>query len=160
MPYLSGERAPLWNQDVRGLLLGLDAGHGPPEIARAVITGTLLSARHVLDTVNAATGTEVGEIEFVGRGAGDPAWETVALETLGAPVRFHSDPDMSARGAAILAAIAVGVSPEQAVSSLGDDTRSAAPGAAEQASGRRLLARYQQASKTALDWLAWQDKLS
>jgi xylulokinase len=160
VPYLSGERAPLWNQHVRGLLLGLDAEHGPPEIARAVITGTLLSARHVLDTVNAATGSEVGEIEFVGRGAGDPAWEALALETLGAPVRFHSDPDMSARGAAILAAIAVGVSPEQAVSSLGDDTRLAAPSAAELATGRRLLARYRHASKTALDWLAWQDKLS
>jgi xylulokinase len=160
VPYLSGERAPLWNQHVRGLLLGLDAQHGPPEIARAVITGTLLSARHVLDTVNAATGSEVGEIEFVGRGAGDEAWEAMALETLGAPVRFHSDPDMSARGAAILAAIMVGVSPEQAVSRLGDDTRSATPSAAELARGRHLLARYRQASKTALDWLAWQDKLS
>jgi xylulokinase len=160
VPYLSGERAPLWNQHVRGLLLGLDAEHGPPEIARAVITGTLLSARHLLDTVNAATGSEAGEIEFVGRGAGDPAWEAAALETLGAPVRFHSDPDMSARGAAILAAIAAGVSQERAVSSLGDDTHCAVPSTAELARGRRLLARYRQASKTALDWLAWQDKLS
>jgi hypothetical protein len=67
---------------------------------------------------------------------------------------------MSARGAAILAAIMVGVSPEQAVSSLGDDTRCATPSAAELARGSRLLARYRQASKTALDWLAWQDKLS
>ena len=35
-----------------------------------------------------------------------------------------------------------------------------APSAADLARGRRLLARYRQASKTALDWLAWQDKLS
>jgi xylulokinase len=160
VPYLSGERAPLWNQRVRGLLLGLDAGHGPPEIARAVLTGTLLSARHVLDTVSAVTGSPVGEIEFVGRGADDPAWQAVALETLGAPVRFHADPDMSARGAAVLAAIAAGVSAEQAVLGLGDATRSAAPSAAELARGRRLLDRYRQASKTALDWLAWQEGLS
>ncbi len=44
VPYLSGERAPLWNTDVRGLLLGLGAEHGPAEIARAVMVGTLLSA--------------------------------------------------------------------------------------------------------------------
>lgn len=157
VPYLSGERAPLWNTRVRGLLLGLDAGHGPPEIARAVITGTLLSARHVLETVQAATGSETGEIEFVGRGAGDPGWEAAALETLGAPIRFHSEPDMSARGAAILAAIMTGVSPDQAVASLGDETRYAAPSAAALATGSRLLARYREASKTALDWLAWQD---
>jgi xylulokinase len=160
VPYLSGERAPLWNPDVRGVLLGLDAEHGPAEIARAVMAGTLLSARHVLDAVEQATGSRVGEIEFVGRGGGDPTWEALALETLGARIRFHSDSDMSARGAAILAAIMAGVSPRQAIASLGDAVRTAAPGPAELARGRLLLARYRQASKAALDWLAWQREAS
>ena len=153
VPYLSGERAPLWNADVRGLLLGLAAEHGPAEIARAVLTGTLLSARHVLDAVEAATGGRIEEIEFTGRGAGDPAWEAIALETLGAQVRFHSDPDLSARGAAMLAAIMTGASPAQASAGLGDATRTAAPSAAELALGRRLSGRYRQASDTALAWL-------
>jgi xylulokinase len=60
VPYLSGERAPLWNADVRGLLLGLAAEHGPAEIARAVLTGTMLGARHVLDAVEEATGEPIG----------------------------------------------------------------------------------------------------
>jgi xylulokinase len=153
VPYLSGERAPLWNQEVRGLLLGLAAEHGPAEIARAVMAGTLLSARHVLDTVEEATGCRIGEIEFVGRGAGDPTWEAVALQTLGTRVRFHEDPDMSARGAAILAAIMTGISPAQASASLGDRARTAEPGLADLARGRVLLARYRQASDTALGWL-------
>src|SRR5258705_2904710 len=114
VPYLSGERAPLWNADVRGLLLGLAAEHGPAEIARSVLTGTLLSARHVLDAVEAATGSRIAEVEFTGRGAGDPAWEAIALETLGARVRFHSDPDLSARVAAMLAAIMAGARPPRA----------------------------------------------
>ena len=153
MPYLSGERAPLWNADVRGLLLGLAAEHGPAEIARAVLTGTLLSARHVLDAVEAATGVRIAEVEFTGRGAGDPAWEAIALETLGAQVRFHSDPDLSARGAAMLAAIMTGASPAQASAGLGDATRTAAPSAAELALGRRLSGRYRRASDAALAWL-------
>ena len=133
VPYLSGERAPLWNADVRGLLLGLAAEHGPAEIARAVLTGTMLGARHVLDAVEEATGERIAEIEFTGRGAGDPAWEAIALETLGVRVRFHSDPDLSARGAAMLAAIMAGASPAQASAVLGDATRSAAPSEAERA---------------------------
>jgi xylulokinase len=153
VPYLSGERAPLWNADVRGLLLGLAAEHGPAEIARAVLTGTMLSARHVLDAVEAATGERIAEIEFAGRGAADPAWEAIALETLGARVRFHSDPDLSARGAAMLAAIMAGASPAQASAVLGDATRSAAPSEAERARGRRLSARYRRASDAALAWL-------
>lgn len=152
VPFLAGERAPLWNQDVRGLLLGLAEEHGPAEIARAVMTGTLLSARHVLDTVEEATGSAVGEIEFVGRGTGDATWEALALETLGARVRFHSDPDMSARGAAILAAIMTGIPLARALADLGDPVRAASPSPADLDRGRRLLARYLRASEVALGW--------
>jgi hypothetical protein len=153
VPYLSGERAPLWNAGVRGLLLGLAAEHGPAEIARAVLTGTLLSARHVLEVVEAATGGRIQEIEFAGRGAGDPAWEALALEALGARVRFHSDPDLSARGAAMLAAIMTGAGPGEAGARLGDMTRTAAPSEAERARGKRLSERYRRASDAALAWL-------
>jgi xylulokinase len=153
VPYLSGERAPLWNTEVRGLLLGLAAEHGPPEIARAVMAGTLLSARHVLDTVAEATGRGAGEIEYAGRGAGDPTWEAIALQTLGARLRFHSDPDMSARGAAILAAIMTGISLREATASLGDRARTAEPSLGDLARGRLLIDRYRQASDTALGWL-------
>jgi len=155
VPYLAGERAPLWNTEVRGLLLGLAAEHGPPEIARAVMAGTLLSARHVLDTVAETTGRQAGEIEYAGRGAGDPTWEALAMQTLGAPVRFHSDPDISARGAAILAAIMTGISLPEAIATLGDRARSAEPSPADLALGRTLIARYRQASDAALGW--WRD---
>ncbi len=153
VPYLSGERAPLWNTGVRGLLLGLDAEHGPAEVARAVLAGTLLSARHVLDVVEDATGEKVHEIEFVGRGANHPTWEALALETLGTQVRFHEDAEMSARGAAVLGAIMTGVSLQQASRQLGDRTWTAAPDTADLERGRVLIARYRQASDTALSWL-------
>jgi xylulokinase len=153
VPYLSGERAPLWNTGVRGLLLGLDADHGPAEVARAVLAGTLLSARHVLDVVESATGEPVREIEFVGRGAGDPTWEALALETLGTRVRFHEDAEMSARGAAMLGALMTGVSLEQAGRELGDRTRSAEPRPADLERGRLMIARYRQASDMALGWM-------
>jgi xylulokinase len=153
VPYLSGERAPLWNSGVRGLLLGLADEHGPAEVARAVMAGTLLSARHVLDVVEAATGSPVTEIEFAGRGAADANWQAVALETLGARVRFHSDPDLSARGAAMLAAMTTGVSLERASAELVDATRTALPSDSELARSRRLSARYRRASEAALAWL-------
>ena len=107
----------------------------------------------MLDVVEAATGGPVTEIEFAGRGAGDASWQAVALETLGARVRFHSDPDLSARGAAMLAAMTTGVSLERAGAALVDATRTAVPSAAELARGRRLSARYRRASEAALAWL-------
>lgn len=152
VPYLSGERAPLWNSDVRGLLLGLSAEHGPAEVARAVLTGTLLSARHVLDIVEEASGRPITEIEFAGRGSADSAWQSLALETLGARVRLHLDADLSARGAAIMAAIMASEPPSEAIRRLGDQTRMAEPADRDVQRSRYLSARYRLASRTALDW--------
>ena len=60
---------------------------------------------------------------------------------------------MSARGAAILAALMTGVSLEQAGRELGDRTRSAEPGPADLERGRLMIARYRQASDMALSWM-------
>ncbi len=81
----------------------------------------------MLDEVDAATGEPAREIEFTGRGAGDPTWEALAMQTLGAPVRFHADPDLSARGAAILAAVMTGMSPGAALARLADQAHLASP---------------------------------
>ena len=39
LPYLAGERTPIFDPDARGLLLGLTLAHGPPELAHAVFEG-------------------------------------------------------------------------------------------------------------------------
>jgi xylulokinase len=154
VPYLSGERAPLWDQDVRALFLGLSDEHGPEELAAAVLGGVLCSARHVLDVVEQATGAAVREIEVVGRGVGDAAFESAALRVLGSGLRFHDDADMSARGAAMLAAAVGGWPLGEAVGRLGDATRTAQPAPGDLERSARLMARYTAASEVARSWSA------
>src|SRR6266496_3312149 len=43
VPYLAGERAPIWRSDVRGALVGLSLADGSAEIAAAVVAGVCLS---------------------------------------------------------------------------------------------------------------------
>jgi xylulokinase len=108
VPYLSGERAPLWNTQVRGLLAGLDAAHGREEFARSVVGGVSGAAREILTSVSDATGQLPTHVEVVGRGVGDAAWESMMLADIGLDLRFHDDADLSVRGAAILGAAAAG----------------------------------------------------
>ncbi|MGL4322000.1 MAG: xylulokinase, partial [Paracoccaceae bacterium] len=49
LPQLQGERAPLWDASLRGVFLGMDQATALPDLARAVMEGVALSARHVLD---------------------------------------------------------------------------------------------------------------
>src|SRR4029079_7069960 len=39
LPYLEGERAPIWDPHARGVLFGLHSSHGRAEVARAVLAG-------------------------------------------------------------------------------------------------------------------------
>lgn len=108
VPYLRGERAPLWNPAARGLLVGVDAAHGRAEFARAVVGGIAYSARHVLDL---AAGDAVAAdlpVEVGGVGVDDPRWAAMWAAALGRPLHIHSEPNLSALGAALLGAQAAG----------------------------------------------------
>ena len=159
VPYLSGERAPLWDQDVRALFLGVSERHGRAEIARAVLVGVFLSARHVLSLVEEATAEHISEVEVVGRGVGDPTWEAIGLNAMDLTLRFHADAEMSARGAAMLGAAAAGVEVEEASRRLVDSTRRVEPDRTGLGSSRALLDAYRRAGDISIAWKQMQTLL-
>ena len=58
LPYLAGERSPIWDPEARGVLAGLTLGHGRGHIARAIVEASALAIRHVAAPMLAA-GVEV-----------------------------------------------------------------------------------------------------
>lgn len=101
LPYLTGERAPLWDPSVPGMVLGLRAHHGPEHLARATFEGIALQLAAVLGQIR-----QVAPVHLVlaTGGALRLPWQ---LETLAAaldcPVRLTHGQEGSALGAAILA---------------------------------------------------------
>ena len=49
LPYLAGERSPIWDPEARGVLAGLTLGHGRGHVARAIVEASALAIRHVAD---------------------------------------------------------------------------------------------------------------
>ncbi len=47
LPYLAGERSPIWDPEARGVLAGLSLAHGRGHVARAVVEASALAIRHV-----------------------------------------------------------------------------------------------------------------
>lgn len=106
VPYLRGERAPLWDPAVRALFAGVGSQHGRAEFARAIINGVAFSARHVLELATAGdTPVDVG-----GVGVEDRKWAAMWASALRRPLRIHPEANLSAMGAAMLAAWATGCS--------------------------------------------------
>ena len=51
LPYISGERAPLWTSEVTGEFLGLRLGHKKEDMVRSVIEGILLNAKWIANII-------------------------------------------------------------------------------------------------------------
>jgi xylulokinase len=119
LPYLVGERSPLWDPKARGAFVGLTSAHGRAHLVRAVLEAAAFAVRHVAEPIRAA-GYEVGSLRVCGGNARSRLWNQIKADVLGVPVLVPAVPDTAVLGAAILAAIGTGAmaSPRAAIDSM------------------------------------------
>lgn len=105
LPYLTGERTPYMDPEARGAWTGLSLHHSSRDLALAAMVGVAESVRLGLDTL----GTEGVElIRLVGGSARYRYWARLLATVLRLPVCVSDGTNGSARGAARIAAAAVG----------------------------------------------------
>lgn len=107
LPYLSGERTPLWNPAAKGVFYGLQFSTGRGHMARAVMEGVAFSLRHNLETAYAA-GAEISVMHSVGGAANSPLWMQIKSDITQRTMEVTSSDTATALGAAILAGVGVG----------------------------------------------------
>ena len=56
LPYLAGERAPIWDPDARGAFIGLTLNHGAREMGRAVVESVAYAVRDVIEVYSGGAG--------------------------------------------------------------------------------------------------------
>ena len=109
LPYLLGERAPLWDAQVRGTFVGLSRHHRPEHLMRAALEGVAFNLRGTLQAL-VEIGGPVGAIDAVGGGARSDAWLRIMADTWGLPVRRRTIVDeANSLGAAVVGGMAVGL---------------------------------------------------
>lgn len=111
-PHLMGERAPLWDSEVRGSFFGLDSATTQADLSRAVLQGVAMSARHVLDPVEHACGFPLPSLAFSGGGARSDLWTQIHADVLQRPVERLRVHDSAVLGAALLGAVGTGAYPD------------------------------------------------
>lgn len=112
-PWLNGERTPVDDLTVRGGWLNLSLDTRREDLARAVFEGIAYNARWMLEAVESFTGRTgaegLGPIRFIGGGAASPLWCQTIADILRRPIcQIEQPAAANARGAALLAGIAIG----------------------------------------------------
>nr|WP_154889618.1 gluconokinase [Paenibacillus xylanexedens] len=106
-PYLSGERAPLWNPDARGSFFGLTLHHKKEQMIRAVLEGVIFN----LYTVLLAMEEQIGQptsIQATGGFARSPLWRQMMSDIFNQEVVVPESFESSCLGAVVLGLYATG----------------------------------------------------
>jgi gluconokinase len=111
LPLLTGERAPYWNANARGVYFGLSLQHERRHLLRAVMEGVMLQIRTVAQLLEPACG-QAQEVRASGGFARSAFWRQMLSDVLGTPVRVPQSFESSGIGAAWLGYHALGIEPD------------------------------------------------
>ena len=129
VPYLQGVYGPYWDQNARGVAIGLQSDHTRKHLVRALLEGVAYEARREVEfmrrigesprgvtlddgTRNGGTSngeTALDEIRMYGGSARSAHWNQLFADVFDVPVAVPSTPETTALGAAICAAVGAGV---------------------------------------------------
>lgn len=108
LPYLHGERAPVWDEKSSGVFLGIHARHTLPHFARAVAEGVCFALKHILFSLEEICGG-VEQVAVSGGVVHSKAMMQLLADVTGKAVVVQQTDDASAVGAALLAQKALGL---------------------------------------------------
>ncbi len=107
-PYWGGVMTPYWEQDARGLILGLSGEHGRGHLYRAMMEGIALDQAMGTANIERVTGHQVTELMTIGGGSKSDLWCTIVADATGKPVRRLATAEATSLGAGIVAAKGAG----------------------------------------------------
>ncbi len=102
VPYVHGERSPLWREDLRGAFIGLSPTHGPAELARALLEGISLGLYSVFRVLVEQAGQPL-ELRASGGFLKSNEWIQLQANVFNVPVAITNQGQETAAGAAMLA---------------------------------------------------------
>lgn len=104
LPYLSGERSPIFNLKARGIFAGINLKHTNAHFIRSIIEGVSLSIK---DRINIHTelGLKINKVILTGGGANSKLWRQIITDMIEIPTYVVKGGDTTGLGAAMLAVV-------------------------------------------------------
>ncbi|MDR5753258.1 MULTISPECIES: FGGY-family carbohydrate kinase [unclassified Caballeronia] len=109
LPYLMGERSPVWDPKASGTFVGLSLFHTRATLYRAVLEGVAYALRHNIEAGRRGARSLDERLIVVGGAAHSDLWMQIIADVTGFPVLSIEEDVEAAMGAAMLAALGIGL---------------------------------------------------
>ena len=108
LPYLLGERSPWWNPDARGAFVGLKMEHTREDLLRAVIEGSFLTMRLILEVFRPHITADV--MDVIGGFARGGIQQRIMADVYGMPLAIAENlAEATSMGAAVIGGVGSGM---------------------------------------------------
>lgn len=104
LPYMAGERSPLWNARAKGVYFGVDYAKTRAHFIRASMEGVAYSLKHNLDVAEAA-GAKADTLRAMGGAANSAVWTQLKADITGRRIVVPGSDTATTLGAAMLAGV-------------------------------------------------------
>ena len=108
LPYMAGERSPVWDPKACGVFFGLRFGVNRGQMIRACMEGVAYALRHNLETAEAA-GARAETLRAMGGSANSRVWTQIKADATGRGIEVPGSDTATTLGAAMLAGVGTGV---------------------------------------------------
>ncbi len=108
LPYMAGERSPIWDADAKGVMFGLSYDKTRAHMIRAIMEGVAFSLLHNVETAK-EVGAEIKEFNAMGGSAKSKVWTQIKSDVCGIPINVAASDTATTWGAAVLAGIGCGM---------------------------------------------------
>ena len=108
LPYMAGERTPIWDSEAKGVYYGLDFSKTRGHLIRAGMEGVAFSLRHNLEVAEQA-GASVDCLYATGGAANSLVWTQIKSDVTGKAIVVPASDTATTWGAAMLGGVGVGL---------------------------------------------------
>lgn len=109
LPYMQGERSPIWDSYARGVFFGITLQTTRKTMNRAIMEGCGYGLRQLSEIAEKITGQKIREFTSIGGGAKSEVWAQIKADITGKDIKILDMNDMAPVGAALLAGVGAGV---------------------------------------------------
>ena len=109
LPYLAGERTPIWDPYARGVFFGVTLGHNRGDFFNSVLEGAAFAIRHVLDLLEQDLELTIEDLHIGGAAASSRVWNQIIANVVNKRVVSLTQSHTEVLGAALLAGVGLGL---------------------------------------------------
>jgi xylulokinase len=108
LPYMVGQRAPLWKNNTRGIIFGINPATTKQNLIRMFMEGSAFGTRKVLGSLNNLD-ISIKNIKMTGGSTNDKTWVQIFSNILNRPIDVPGEADVASLGSAMTVLYGLGI---------------------------------------------------